>query len=161
MASSVLLHTVSQSRIDLLSPSGGQIQTMYRRFGRKIFKSREVRDTLPGTVTPTMMRNARLPLPSRKTYHQRKLRLADPREALEWLFSGGKPTHRPIPRSKVTKVFSVRTLATFWRYVSSRQDRRMICYGFDAVQKIYGEVHLWYMYHECHKAHYCQGGRMG
>ena len=91
MASSVLLHTVSQSRIDLLSPSGGQIQTMCRRFGQKIFKYRTFRGILPGTTILTLMRNDCLFRPGKRTTKD-SYDWQTTQEVWEWFFSRGEIT---------------------------------------------------------------------
>ena len=77
-------------RIDLLTPAGEQIKTICRRFGRNIFKYRQIRDILPGTATLTMMRNADWLHRLGKRTTKDSYDWQTTREICEWFFSRGE-----------------------------------------------------------------------
>ena len=77
-------------RIDLLTPSGEQFRAICRRFGRKIFRYRQVKDILPGTATLTMMQNAHWIHRLGRRTTKDSFDWQTTKEAWDWLFSRGE-----------------------------------------------------------------------
>ena len=79
-------------RIDLLTPAGEQIKTICQRFGRNIFKYRQIKDILPGTATLTMMQKADWLRRLGKRTTKESYDWQTTREVWEWFFSRGEIT---------------------------------------------------------------------